>query len=92
MKRSKLLIMVSLLALFLSSFGFAQDENGATLVNINTATIEQLTTLPGVGEATAKKIVEYREQNGMFKTVEELMNVNGIGEKKYEKIKSLITI
>ena len=92
MQRSKLFLMVSLLVLLLSSFGFAQDENGATQVNINTATVEQLATLPGVGQATATKIVEYREQNGMFKTVEELMNVKGIGEKKLEKIKSLITI
>ncbi|HEX3037128.1 MAG TPA: helix-hairpin-helix domain-containing protein [Thermodesulfobacteriota bacterium] len=92
MKRSKLFVMVSLLVLFLSSVGFAQDENGALQVNINTATVEELATLPGVGEATANKIVEYREQNGKFKTVEELMNVRGIGEKRFEKLKSMISI
>ena len=50
-------------------------------ININTATIEELDTLPGVGEATANKIVNHRSENGEFKTVEEIKNVNGIGDK-----------
>ena len=59
-------------------------------ININTATIEELDTLPGVGEATANKIVNHRSENGEFKTVEEIKNVNGIGDKKFENIKELI--
>ena len=59
-------------------------------ININTATIEELDTLPGVGEATANKIVNHRSENGEFKTVEEINNVNGIGDKKFENIKELI--
>ncbi len=51
------------------------------LVNINTADIESLTTLDGVGEAIAKRIIEYREQNGAFASVEELGEVKGVGEK-----------
>lgn len=62
------------------------------LVNINLATIQELDTLPGVGEATANKIVNYREENGRFKSIDEIKNVNGIGEKKYEELKTMISI
>jgi len=61
-------------------------------ININTATIEELDNLPGVGEATANKILNYREENGIFKSIEEVKNVNGIGEKKYIDIKDKICI
>ena len=61
-------------------------------VNINVATIEELEALPGVGEATANKIVKYREENGQFSSIEEIKNVNGIGDKKYEDIKELICV
>jgi len=57
-------------------------------VNINTATVEQLTTLPGVGEKLAARIVDYRQKTGGFKSVQELMNVQGIGEKNFAKIQS----
>lgn len=59
-------------------------------ININTAPIEELDTLPGVGEATANKILNYREDNGMFKSIEEIKNVNGIGDKKFIDLKDKI--
>ena len=62
------------------------------MVNINTATIEQLKTLNGVGDSKAKSIIEYREQSGGFKSIEDIKNVNGIGEKMFEKIKEQIEI
>lgn len=61
-------------------------------ININTATKEQLDTLPGIGVSTAEKIIQYRKEKGKFKTKEDIKNVNGIGESKYEKIKDLIEI
>lgn len=68
-------------------------KNTATeKININTATAEQLDTLEGIGPAYAQKIIEYRTTNGSFKTIEEIKNVKGIGDKTFEKISSNITI
>ena len=61
-------------------------------VNLNTATQAQLETLPGIGAAAAKRIIEYREKNGKFTKIEQLMNVKGIGEKSFLKLKPLITV
>jgi competence protein ComEA len=60
-------------------------------VNINTASVQQLTTLPGVGEKLATRIVEYRQKQGAFKSVSELMNVQGLGEKNLAKIQAYLT-
>ena len=61
-------------------------------ININTATQGELDTLPGIGPSTAVKIIEYRKENGKFKSIEEIKEVSGIGDAKYEKIKELIII
>lgn len=61
-------------------------------ININTATVQHLQLLPGIGESLAQRIVTYRETNGNFTTVEELMNVSGIGEKKFADIKDFICV
>lgn len=61
-------------------------------ISINTATIEELTTLTGIGESKAKLIIEYRNTNGKFNSIEELMNIKGIGETTFEKFKHQITI
>jgi competence protein ComEA len=64
----------------------------AAPINLNSATAMQLETLPGVGPATAQRIVEYRQKNGGFKKVEDLMNIRGLGEKGFLKIKPLVTV
>lgn len=61
-------------------------------VNINTATQTELETLPGIGPSLALKIINYRKENGKFKSIEELKSVNGIGENKYEEIKKYIYV
>jgi competence protein ComEA len=60
-------------------------------VNINTATAKELEALPGVGEVTARRIIDYREANGPFQTIEDIQNVSGIGPKTFEGLKDLIT-
>lgn len=76
----------------------AEGEEGAevtsvgTLINLNTATKEQLTTLPGIGEARAESILEYRAKVGTFTDIEEIMNISGIGEAMFAKIRDKITV
>ena len=61
-------------------------------ININTASTEELMTLDGIGEATAEKIITYRQEQGSFKSIDEIKEVSGIGDKKYEAIKDFITV
>ena len=64
----------------------------SVLININTADIEELKSLPGIGDAIAGRIIDYREENGGFDTIEEIMEVSGIGEKIFEAIKEQIIV
>ncbi len=61
-------------------------------ISINSATLQQLSTLPGIGETTAQRIIDYRDQNGLFQQLEDLMEVKGIGPAKYEKLKDYIAL
>jgi competence protein ComEA len=70
----------------------AAKSPAAGLVNLNTATVADLEGLPGIGAKTAARIIEYRQKNGPFKKVEELMNVRGVGEKNFLKLKPQITV
>lgn len=84
---------------YISSFGQVdqsgsggQDDAQLKIININTASALELEALPGIGETISKDIILYREKYGAFKSVEELKNVKGIGDIKFEKIKELISI
>lgn len=67
-------------------------EKGGKKVNINTATQSQLESLTGIGPSTAEKIIKYREEHGNFKTIDELKNVSGIGETRFNSIKNYIKV
>ncbi|XBW80521.1 helix-hairpin-helix domain-containing protein [Bacillus velezensis] len=67
-----------------------EKENAA--VNINTASLDELQAISGVGQKKAEAIIAYREENGRFQTAEDLMNVSGFGEKSFERIKTSITV
>lgn len=67
-------------------------ESGGGKVNINTANQTELETLTGIGPSTAQKIIEYRNQNGKFGTIEDIQNVSGIGDSKFENIKNHICV
>jgi competence protein ComEA len=62
------------------------------VVNLNTATAVELATLPGIGPKTADLIIQYRTKNGAFKKIEEIMNVRGVGEKSFLKLKSRLSV
>ena len=67
-------------------------SDGSGLININTASQTELATLPGIGEGIAGKIIKYRDENGSFKSIEDIMKVSGIKDKLFSKIKDQITV
>lgn len=80
-----------------TSSGISNDDTNTekaqnTKININTATQTQLETLPGIGPSTATKIITYRTETGKFKKIEDIKEVSGIGDSKFEKIKDYITV
>ncbi len=70
----------------------APAAKAAIVVNLNTATVSDLQELPGIGAKVAARIVEYRQMKGPFKKIEELMNVQGIGEKSFLKLRPQLTV
>ena len=72
--------------------GGGQAGSGGGKINLNTAAAEELETLPGIGPAKSAAIIEHREKEGGFKTIEDMMLISGIGEKTFEKLKDKISV
>lgn len=70
----------------------AASTPSSAIVNLNSATAAQIAALPGIGPKTADLVVQYRQKNGPFRKIEEIMNVRGIGEKSFLKIKDRLTV
>jgi competence protein ComEA len=86
-------LALAMAALMISGSALAAGKPApAGKVNINTASVDQLTTLPGVGPKLAARIVEYRQKSGAFRSPQELLNVKGVGEKNLAKIEPWLTV
>ena len=87
-------VAAALLAALVLTSGpaFASAPAPAGKVNLNTATVSQLEDLPGIGPAMAQRIIEFRETEGAFTSIEDIKKVKGIGEAKFEKMKDKICI
>ncbi len=83
-----LLVAISILTAFAPSI-WAQDTDK---ININTATVEQITQLKGIGQSYAERVIKYRDENGTFKTPDDIMKVPGIGQKTFAQNKDRITV
>ena len=88
-RRVAVILIFAVLVTFVSNLA---DAEHSAKVNINTATVEELMSLKGIGEKKAESIVEYREEIGSFATIDELKGVKGIGDKVFNKIKNHIAI
>lgn len=88
-KSSTLVVLTAILSVVGWPLLAASDQG---VVNVNTAGVEELSLLPRVGPVVAKRIVDFREKNGNFKTLEDLMLIQGIGEKTFQLIKPYVTL
>jgi comEA protein len=95
-RRARIVCVLALcLGLALSSVSVMAQKSAVVpteKINLNSATSEQLQAIPGIGPATAKAILEYRTKVGKFNKIDEIINVKGIGEKKFQKIKDRLTV
>jgi competence ComEA-like helix-hairpin-helix protein len=82
----------ALLFFLAAGFALAQKTPPAQLINLNTATIAQLETLPGIGPNTAKSIVDFRNRSGPFQRLEDLLAIKGISKSKLEKLRPYVTV
>ena len=89
---ASIIVVVFSLILLISHPMEAKSGGQPGIVNINSADFDALVTLPGIGKATAGKIIQYRDKHGKFKAKNELINIKGIGMKKFEKIKNLFVL
>ena len=93
-KITNILLMAFMVSLIMSGMAFSaksEGMSGADKININAATVKELTALPGIGKKKAEAIIAYRTENGKFNSVDDLRKVKGVGKNIFEKIKGHIT-
>lgn len=90
MKTRTALVLILVAAVTLTIVGSVESAQPTGVVNINTATLDQLQMLPRVGPALAGRIVDFREANGEFRTVDEIVAIKGIGERSFENLEPFI--
>ena len=88
----KVVLVALLLSIALSGAGFAEGQDVKGKVDINQATVQELSKMPGIGKKKAEAIVAYRNEKGNFSSVEDLLKIEGIGKKTLEKIKGSLTV
>ncbi len=90
----KLAVMMFVVSLFLGTMAFAEKGAGQSgdAVNINAATVKELSALPGIGKKKAEAIIAYRTENGKFNTVDEIKKIEGIGKKTFNKIRKQVVV
>jgi competence protein ComEA len=91
-QRFSMVLGIALVCLLGISSGLGQKKPPAKPIDLNTATLEQLEQLPGIGPTTAKEIIEFREKGGPFKRVEDLRAIHGISKSKLEKLRLYVTV
>ncbi len=95
MRMKTIILLLALVIVAGMSPAIAQTPNrpnASGKINLNTATVAQLTTLPGIGPRIAERIITYRKQHGPFKRIEEIMNVRGVGRKVFQRIRDHLTV
>ena len=85
-------VILFVVSLFLGSMVFAESNAGQATMDLNAATVKELSALPGVGKKRAQAIVAYRAENGRFESVDEIKKIDGIGKKTFKKISELIVV
>ncbi len=91
-KRFVAACLVAVVSLAASGVAFAAEKAPSGKINLNTASAEQLSALPGVGPKLAARIVEHRQKEGSFKSAQELRNVKGSGENNFRKLQTYLTV
>lgn len=85
-------VMLFVVSLFLGSMAFAENNAGQAAIDLNAATVKELSSLPGVGKKRAQAIVAYRAENGRFESVDEIKKIDGIGKKTFNKIRERVVV
>lgn len=91
-KAVKYLLCISLVLFVSFCLSGLSQAREVKKINLNEASVQELVTIKGIGQKYAEKIIEYRENNGKFEKIEDIMKVKGIGKKKFEKIKDIISV